>query len=293
MRRAFTLIELLVVIAIIAILIALLLPAVQQAREAARRTQCRNNLHQIGLAMHNYHDTHRMFPMSSCGWYTGSAWGGNTVTWLTLLLPFVDETSLYNAYNFDQECTGWHNTTVGRSVLQQYVCPSDTGVAAQTDTGWMRGHARSNYAANAGVGPSGDAAWKSSSRMARSSRQAVGPMFSISSISVRLIADGTSNTIASGEVVEQIQLPDPYTGIWALGWGEAPVRGAYSTIAGINPVVRSGSASRYSWLSKHEGGAFFVMCDGQVRFVSENIDWTTFRALSTIANNELVDDEDY
>ena len=93
-RRGFTLIELLVVIAIIAVLIALLLPAVQQAREAARRTQCRNNLHQLGLALHNYHDTHRCFPPERVyGNYEMSSIS-------TLLLPFLDEAAIYNSYNF-------------------------------------------------------------------------------------------------------------------------------------------------------------------------------------------------
>jgi len=91
-RRGFTLIELLVVIAIIAVLIALLLPAVQQAREAARRTQCRNNLHQIGLALHNYHDTHNCFPPGNLGpnFSTGAGVGGHEHTWMTLILPFMD-----------------------------------------------------------------------------------------------------------------------------------------------------------------------------------------------------------
>ena len=100
-RSAFTLIELLVVIAIIAIQIALLLPAVQQAREAARRTQCRNNLHQLGLALHNYHDTHNCFPFgfipASVG-YNGLV--GSGTTWGAMCLPFLDEFAVYNSLNF-------------------------------------------------------------------------------------------------------------------------------------------------------------------------------------------------
>ena len=94
--RAFTLIELLVVIAIIAVLIALLLPAVQQAREAARRTQCRNNLHQLGLAMHNYHDTHNTFPFGFIPMASPPPLGSGT-TWGAMLLPFLDETAIYNS----------------------------------------------------------------------------------------------------------------------------------------------------------------------------------------------------
>ena len=104
-RRAFTLIELLVVIAIIAILIALLLPAVQQAREAARRSQCRNNLKQIALAMHNYHDVHRQFPIGAMGGggtaYPGNAGGGSGCVWLRYILPYIDQTAIYNQWDED------------------------------------------------------------------------------------------------------------------------------------------------------------------------------------------------
>ena len=100
-RRGFTLIELLVVIAIIAILIALLLPAVQQAREAARRTQCKNNLKQIGLAMHNYHDTFLKFPSGGSG--NSQYWGHSQ--WVSIL-PFADQAPLYNQWNFNQPSEG-------------------------------------------------------------------------------------------------------------------------------------------------------------------------------------------
>ena len=122
MRRAFTLIELLVVIAIIAVLIALLLPAVQQAREAARRTQCRNNMHQLGLALHNYHDAHGTFPFGYIPRLgsQGSTWGG-------MILPFVDETAIYNALNFDlpMDDPSRANRTAVAQTLEQFLCPSD------------------------------------------------------------------------------------------------------------------------------------------------------------------------
>ena len=145
--RGFTLIELLVVIAIIAILIALLLPAVQQAREAARRTQCRNNLHQIGLALHNYHDTHSMFPP---GEINGAAVGCNTslschmASVFVLILPYLDGSAVYNAYNFSRACRYCDgvNSTATCQKLSQYACLSmgEPELNTYLADGWCTGH---------------------------------------------------------------------------------------------------------------------------------------------------------
>ncbi|MEK6260407.1 MAG: DUF1559 domain-containing protein [Planctomycetota bacterium] len=139
---AFTLIELLVVIAIIAVLIALLLPAVQQAREAARRTQCKNNLKQLGLAIHNYHDVHGRFPINRQ--YRSDLWGGNTnqpfgsVGWFVMCLPYIDQAPLYNAINWDDRTgpgfgviggttvtNGKSNVTIAAKVITGILCPSN------------------------------------------------------------------------------------------------------------------------------------------------------------------------
>ncbi len=120
----FTLIELLVVIAIIAVLIALLLPAVQQAREAARRSQCRNNMKQIGLAFHNYHDTYNQFPLVSIlsATPTGSLGGSNV--WSLAILPYLDQTSIYNSYNFDYSAWSTQNRPASQGFISGYICPS-------------------------------------------------------------------------------------------------------------------------------------------------------------------------
>jgi prepilin-type N-terminal cleavage/methylation domain-containing protein len=306
MRRAFTLIELLVVIAIIAILIALLLPAVQQAREAARRTQCRNNLHQIGLAMHNYHDTHRCFPpgqisanhsvsyLKEVGW--GSVGYAAGATCFTMILPFIDETALYNAYNFG--CPIWYdslkcppNTTVGTAVMAQYLCPSDVEPLIGGGGAWREG----NYSFNEG-----------SSAQYRDDYHGViyadmGPLYNRSKVRIRDIADGTSNTILVGETRTGTSFPgsSPYT----YGTRRAPFAGYedYATGAtelGINPACSTGTGGgayvcRHQFYSKHEGGAFMLFCDGQVKFLSENIDHGTLQALSTVQGNEMIDDEDY
>lgn len=135
--RGFTLIELLVVIAIIAILVALLLPAVQQAREAARRTQCKNNLHQLGIAMHNYHDVFKQFPMTvfpTTGTYNWS--DGSRGSYLVRLLPFIEQDNLYNALDFTLAGPAWGLTNFEGQVdangklyrhyaIPAYMCPSD------------------------------------------------------------------------------------------------------------------------------------------------------------------------
>lgn len=160
-RGGFTLIELLVVIAIIAILVALLLPAVQQAREAARRSSCKNNLKQLGVALHNYHDTHRVFPP---GYVINSAFstpcsgsnGRNGYGWGTMILPFVEEAALYDALkaetndfaaNRDWNCTGSQTAKdLVAQVIDTFVCPSDAkGPISNTANASGDCAAKSNY----------------------------------------------------------------------------------------------------------------------------------------------------
>lgn len=198
----FTLIELLVVIAIIAVLIALLLPAVQQAREAARRTQCKNNLKQLGLALHNYADTFGRFPMAvTWGVKNGTTWGPHHHTWLTRILPYMDQAPLYNQFNF--MVSSWDNvvgsptnrTLIGRQV-PALRCPTGTGVG--DPPGGTKGVAITDYAAcegydwwqrsPGGAGPENDGG------------VGKGGIFTCN-VSSRIadISDGTSNTVMLSE----------------------------------------------------------------------------------------------
>ena len=310
-KRGFTLIELLVVIAIIAILIALLLPAVQQAREAARRSTCKNNLKQLGLALHNYHDTHRVFP-------PGYVWGGgsNGLTqrwgWGAFLLPFMDQAGLYNACNIADGNNSLDLMPVGgdnlvSTSLPGYRCPSDTASEWNDERGdW----GTSNYVGNFGpddgavgdttiAGAAGDDPSNASGepRSTDANTDIGGIFWQNSEVKIRDITDGTSNTIILGE--RAWELPEAAAnngkaycraGVWPGSNGQdlnPDVNKAQASAilaisgAGINNTsvynntdggtARNKNQCGITYSSRHEGGAHFLLCDGAVRFISENI----------------------
>jgi len=281
-RRGFTLIELLVVIAIIAVLVALLLPAVQQAREAARRSTCKNNLKQIGLAIHNYHDTYRAVPPLA-SFTQGSLAANNEAawTWSAFLLPYLDQAPLYNQMGVSDRTLEemivdmGPDRNLGQTVLPVYLCPSDPSRDLNTRRRFNDDQtytaATSNYVMNGGCRPrnvnQGANGWGFSEMPNRRP-----------SLKFRDMIDGLSNTIAVGERSYE----DCRAAVWVgtrnyNGTGNVAYRqyAAWSRYT-INDLLGFGSGNdircETSYSSKHTGGAQFLFGDGAVRFLSENID---------------------
>ena len=287
-RRGFTLIELLVVIAIIAILIALLLPAVQQAREAARRTQCKNNLKQIGLALHNYHDTYRCLPPG--GLWTDRDRDGQADdnvghwVWGTFILPSLDQAPLYNQINPGNRTPAQvitANPSLLKTPLAAFRCPSDIGeeicdTARDFDylPAAVRRTATSNYVANNDdndICDYGDG-------FGGNDNTGTFPINFV--VRIRDIVDGTSNTVLVGERDSFDRSPIQHEAgvVFAVpDWNDADSDDSMEAAlaAGsfaINDFILADDGQEdENYSSFHEGGAHFLLGDGAVRFVSENI----------------------
>lgn len=310
-RRGFTLIELLVVIAIIAVLIALLLPAIQQAREAARRTQCTNNLKQLGLAMVNYHDINGVFPpggLQITGYQVG--WGGR-------LLPFVGEQARYdeihreykdglvqrNAWRFPDQAPHYGNRPEWASV-PPYSCPSSPlgntygfNQYSSYNT-FLSQHGALHYRGNAG---SERRNYVTGSEAARNWTTS-GIIYPDSRVRVSDIIDGTINTFLLGEHSAGFGWTDTKKAVWGgiqpWTWGYY----FYGVTSGwlmidhkairypINfpDYIHTADTNFSAFNSMHTGGAHFAMCDGSVRFFSENMSFDVYHALATRAGNEAM-----
>jgi prepilin-type N-terminal cleavage/methylation domain-containing protein len=305
-RRGFTIVELLVVIAIIGVLIALLLPAVQQAREAARRTQCKNNLKQIGLALHNYETTHGLFPPGYLyiegNDYTGPVVPGFELAnhqglgWGALILPYVDQAALHKSINFDLPVFDPTNLAPREEHLAVYLCPSDPdsdgNFVVRDDTSTpVEQYAASSYCAN--WGPA-DAA----NNIDATPDASPGVFYRNSRTRVRDVVDGLSTTIAVGERTNgEIPGGTPPHPFFETAWFAAAREIAAPTDdhghmvlfdAQFLPNQATGPGADRGVSAPHTGHAQFLLCDGSVHSLNENVDASLYRALCSRSGGEVV-----
>jgi len=321
-RRGFTLIELLVVIVVIGLLIALLLPAVQAVREAARRATCSNNLKQIGLALHNYHETQKSFP-------PGTIWNQVVINWVEAthrtnwgiaLLPYIEQRSLYDRYDQRQDCTTPANAPVVQQYVLTYACPSDLNAARGTGVpGWGYAYTvKREFHFGSYRGMAGRTApqyynvpdhgvwnhymgWTNLPMNWKGVFHVIVPGWFGQCESFDSIRDGASNTIAIGE---RHRPQDDAT--WAAySWGTywAYGSGNLNSNAFDHPMsldampnqkcmapppngAPSGKMCLWGWSSYHPTGLNWLICDGSVHFLAKNIDMNVLGDLSTVAGAE-------
>jgi prepilin-type N-terminal cleavage/methylation domain-containing protein/prepilin-type processing-associated H-X9-DG protein len=323
-RPAFTLIELLVVIAIIAILIALLVPAVQKVREAAANAQCQNNLKQMGLALHGYHDQNKVFPPARINGGTPGPipnyYGPNKLlvynhTGFVLLLPYIEQTDLFNQYDFaypsaDSNWSAYSlanggaspgNIAVVGALIPIYACPADQNppgvnnvtVAANPDYA-MTNARRSNYLFSYGIADEYSANYTATTKN-------IGAFGNNGAARISQIGDGTSNSIAIGES-RQEHTSSVYGPYWGAGAHTAVAGCVGCTWLATQPpdsftvnfpwgLINGGAAPssptahlQYAWGfgSWHPGGANFLFCDGAVHFIRDDISFPLFEAYAII-----------
>ncbi|MBM4076410.1 MAG: DUF1559 domain-containing protein [Planctomycetes bacterium] len=291
-RFGYTLIEVLIVVAIISVIVSILLPAVQRSREAARRVQCRNNLKQLGIALHSYHDTHSTFPMGY-HWPLGTGWTYH-------ILPFIEQGPLFSSFAVNTPSTWtssiWRDGAPEAALkvpIPLFRCPSSTSPTALNNVNGISVRIPCDYLACA----SGNRTTDSSTSVNGVGAEGLdGLFFRISRVRITHINDGTSNTIALGETFYE----SPEVDHWAIGSDDLGRRGIPDTSdaseflgsLGVDLNLFDDQSSRdaieISFKSKHPGGVHLLLADGTVRFVSENISSYVRKALGTRNGKETV-----
>jgi prepilin-type N-terminal cleavage/methylation domain-containing protein/prepilin-type processing-associated H-X9-DG protein len=330
-QSGFTLIELLVVIAIIAVLIALLLPAVQAAREAARRAQCTNNMKQLGIALHGYHDVVGAFPTSF--WRdtlnpNGTTDTSNRHSWFSMILPYIEQTNIYNAMNFQlavggplyasgtgtvlvSDC-GPYNATAAMTPINVLMCPTDPGPTFSTYPRVDQGVGpndnsgpKLSYFGNFGDNYNDDATWWLFPNLPYSRANGYGEANTETGImcrsggttSIRDVTDGLSNTFAVGESL--FETCDWWT--WPNPNGTTCGSSCPICYMGVTQHQQNAASANdsynwrvgFGWRSMHPGVVNFLFCDGSVRPIKCSISRVTYRALSTRAQGELISSDSY
>lgn len=299
-RHGFTLIELLVVIAIIAVLIGLLLPAVQKVREAAARMQCVNNMKQVGLALHNYHDANQKFPpgyvsaFNSSGNDTGPGWG-----WAAFILPQMEQDNVFRQIDLKQPIEAAANAQARVVIVKSFLCPSDSPpqqafpVGPRSASGQLVSTtctvAPSNHVGNFGVGEPGV--------------DGDGVFFRGSTVRIGDITDGTSSTLMVGER-SFYHAESSWVGA-VTGTNHVPTPGSPLSLQVNNPsnFVLAHTGESFDgpaspkeinhYTARHTGGGNFVFADGHVAYLSRSTNYQTYKALSTRSGGESISTGDY
>ncbi|MBI1247985.1 DUF1559 domain-containing protein [bacterium] len=297
MKSGFTLVELLVVIAIIGILIALLLPAVQQAREAARRMQCANNLKQMGLACHNYLDTYGALPPGSFYKLKSGQWDSHG--WAVAILPFIEQNNLYEGYNFSIAPLATQHQNIRRTVVDGYICPSFSGASKNSSSSLYSDGGLLTYQGIGGVyfnDPNLDHDLPGNAGYGMITSNGV---FRVNgSRKAADVTDGLSNTLMIGDYTHRDRTGgnSGYPGnvrVWIVSTTNL-VKGAFYNMKIIYQDTINSRRDRNDgiafnhlpYTSMHPGGANFVAADGSVHFLPETINFDVYRSLGTINGGE-------
>ena len=292
-KKGFTLVELLVVIAIIGILIAMLLPAVQAAREAARRMQCANHFKQVGIAMHNYHAAHQCFPPGMYAIPMGSASPSHFYFgWAVYILPFIEEPSLYEKIDFASKWSyfdnenGCKNREVSNTKIPGFLCPSDP----QGGEGiWVSPSLSPTPCSQCGMtnmcGVSDSVDWSLAGGASKNFPDNNGIMGANGCCSVRDVSDGTSTTLMIGEITGD--QPGTFVGQFWAAWNicdtNEGINGPYTIPGGYTDKIYVSGFSSF-----HPGGCHFTMADGSVQFLLDDIPQTVLSDLTTRSGGEAV-----